>query len=75
MNAVKPPKSGDEILEMYYLDIRSHLLEVAAALDRIERAGGSTQNPRLTRLLQAAEIAVGPGPDRAIRLHEFLSEK
>ena len=75
MNAIKPPKSGDELLEMYYLDIRSHLLEAAAALDRIERAGGSTQAPRLARLLKAAEIAIGPGPDRATRMHEFLSDK
>jgi len=74
MSAIQPPKSGTELLDMYYLDIRSHLLETAAALDRIERAGGSAQNPRLARLLQAAEIAIGPGPDRAIRLHEFLSE-
>ena len=75
MSAIKPPKSGDELLELYYLDMRSHLLETAAALDRIERAGGSTQAPRLARLLQAAEIAVGPGPDRARAMQEFLSEK
>ena len=74
MNAIKPPKTGDELLELYYLDIRSHLLETAAALDRIDRAGG-TSSPRLPRLLKAAEIAIGPGPDRATRLHEFLSEK
>jgi hypothetical protein len=42
--------------------------------DRIERAGG-TKNPRLPRLLKAAEIAIGPGPDRALRMQEFLSEK
>jgi hypothetical protein len=75
MSAVKPPKTGDELLEMYYLDIRSHLLEAAAALDRIERAGGSLQAPRPARLLEAAKIALGPGPDRATRMQEFLSEK
>ena len=26
-----------ELLDLYFLDIRSHLLEVAAGLDRIER--------------------------------------
>ncbi len=74
MNPISPPKTGDELLDLYYLDIRSRLLEAAAALDRVDRAGG-TQNPRLPRLLKAAEIALGPGPDRALRMQEFLSEK
>lgn len=67
-----PPKSGTELLDQYYLDMRCHLLEVAAALDRIGAAGG-TADPRLPRLLKAAEIALDAKPDRAARFLEFLS--
>lgn len=65
-------KSGTELLDQYYLDMRCHLLEIAAALDRIDRAGG-TADPRLPRLLKAAAIAVDAKPGRAARLLEFLS--
>ncbi len=34
------PKTSKELLDMYFLDMRSALLETAAALDRIERAEG-----------------------------------
>ena len=69
---ISSPKTGTELLEQYYLDMRCHLLEVASALDRIERAGG-TADPRLARLLQAAEIALDAKPGRAARVLEFLS--
>ena len=70
--AMRPPKTGDELLDMHYLDMRSHLLEVAAAFDRIERAGGS-RDPRLAQLRQAGHIALGADGDRARRLLELLS--
>lgn len=72
MKTAASPKSGTELLDMYYLDLRSHLLEVAAGLDRIGRAGG-TADPRLARLRQAAAIATGPAPERVVRLLESLS--
>ncbi len=64
-----------ELLDLYYHEMRSHLLEVAAALDRIERAGGSIPggDVRLKRLLAAARIAVGDEPERAQRFLEYLS--
>jgi hypothetical protein len=35
----RSPKTAQELLDIYYLDIRCALLETAAALDRMERAG------------------------------------
>ena len=67
-----PPKTAGELLDMYYLDMRSHLLEVAAAFDRIDEAGG-THDPRLTRLREVAQIAVGGEGDRARRFLQHLS--
>ena len=39
-NALKLPcpKSGAELLDMYYLEIRCNLLEAAATFDRLERS-------------------------------------
>lgn len=66
------PKTGTELLDHYYLDMRCQLLEYAAALDRIQAAGG-TADPRLARLQQAAQIATGAAPDRVRRFLELLS--
>lgn len=66
------PKTGAELLDLYYLDMRCHLLEYAAALDRIEAAGGAP-DARLQRLRQAAEIATGTAPDRVKHFLELLS--
>ncbi len=71
--ALTPPKTGQELLDLYAADLRSHLLEVAAGFDRIERAGGADAS-RLARLRQAAAIAVDSRPERARRLLEELSE-
>ena len=74
MNALQSPKDSTELLDMYYKDMRSHLLEVAAAFDRIERQGASGDDPRLKQLRELAHIAVDESPDRAKRYLEHLSD-
>lgn len=69
---LSPPKSADELVDLYYHDMRSHLLEVAAAFDRIDRAGG-TADPRLEALRRVSRIAVDDAPDRAECLLRQLS--
>ena len=71
--ALTPPKTGPELLDLYAADLRSHLLEVSAGFDRIERAGGADE-ARLARLRRAAAIAVDGRPERARRFLEELSE-
>jgi hypothetical protein len=70
--SLAPVKSPEELLDLYYHDLRSHLLEVAAGFDRIERAGAS-DDPRLARLRRIAALAVDEQPERARRLLEELS--
>lgn len=49
--------NANEILDREFLDIRSKLLDVAAALDRLERAEGSLESdPRMKLLKTAAEL-------------------
>jgi hypothetical protein len=67
-----PPKTAKGLLDLYYADMRSHLLEVAAAFDRLDRAGG-TDDPRLQALRRVARIAVDDQPNRSRRFLEELS--
>jgi hypothetical protein len=70
------PKRGSELLDMYFLEIRSHLLEAAAGLDRIERAPGGAEaleDKRARDLLQALSELGKPGADRAERFLTLFS--
>ena len=73
MRELRPPKSAAELLDMYADDIRSHILEIAGAFDRIDRAGGSS-GERLCRLREAACLAAAADVgERAVRILELLS--
>jgi hypothetical protein len=79
MSAERPasPQDAGQLLDLYFLDLRCHLLEAAAALDRIERAPGGAAamaDPRMVRLRASLEILASPGADRAERFLDFFSE-
>jgi len=70
-------KDAQELLEMYYLEIRSHLLEAAAGIDRIAAAAGgddAMQDPRMTRVMESLDLLREPGTDRAPRFLELFSD-
>ncbi len=71
------PRTAAELLEMTFLEIRSHLLEAAAGFDRIERAKGGKEifrDPRLRKLCQALAILKTQGADRAGRFLNLFSD-
>ncbi|MGA0332627.1 MAG: hypothetical protein ACO3N7_03055 [Kiritimatiellia bacterium] len=75
---MKSPKSAPELVDQFYLHMRSALLETAAAFDRIQGAGEAQsvwQDPRLNGLRQAAQIVAGEEAERARRILELLSVK
>ncbi len=57
------------VLNREFLEIRSRVLELAAALDRLDRAperpGAHPPDRRLAQLRQAIESLLEPGPGRA----------
>jgi hypothetical protein len=70
------PKSAPELLDMFYLHMRSALLETAAAFDRIQAARGAEEvweDRRMQKLRAAAELIVAEEPERARRILESLS--
>ncbi|MEX2605898.1 MAG: hypothetical protein WD708_01005 [Kiritimatiellia bacterium] len=75
---MKSPKSAPELLDQFYLHMRSALIETAASFDRIQRAGGGDsvwRDPRLEELREAARIIQEDGSDRTRRILELLSVK
>ena len=61
-------QTADEILDRTFLEIRARVLEVAAALDRIERADDDNHaaaDPRVQNLRRAIEVLNTDGFDRA----------
>lgn len=38
-SVIPPPKSGRELVDEYFIENRTRLLEIAAFLDRLDRAG------------------------------------
>ena len=75
------PRSSDQICNETFLESRAKLLEVAANLDRIDRAvadgsmlSSESQTQRQT-ITEAIEILLSSQPDRAARLQHLFSRK
>lgn len=68
--------TAEEVLDKYFLDARCMLLEVAATLDRYDRAGPSGGDPRLEKLHEAISIVADrrAAADRAERLLTLFSD-
>ena len=68
--------SAADVLDRDFLSIRCRLVELAAALDRIDRADGSAAgDPRLAQIGRSLEILGGPSADRAERVQMEFSLK
>lgn len=71
-------RSARDILEQDFLDIRCLILNLAAALDRIDRAEGadSVSNHEQMKLLQGGlDILQQDGPGRAEKVQLHFSDK
>jgi hypothetical protein len=76
MNPLKTAREASEVLDRDFLETRGRLLEVAASLDRIDRAPDSTHghpDRRLAQLRRGIEALLEPGPGRAETLQMLFS--
>jgi hypothetical protein len=65
-----------QVLDHDFLETRCKILEIAAILDRIDRAParhGEHPDPRLAHLRQAIEALLEPGPGRAETVQRIFS--
>jgi hypothetical protein len=69
-----PPLEAPELLNIEFLEIRARLLQVAAALDRLDRAEGDvSRDKRRGDLDQAIRVLLETGPGRAEKLQRVFS--
>ncbi len=65
-----------QVLDRDFLETRSRILEIAAALDRLDRApgrAGDAPDRRVAQLRQAIEALLEPGPGRAETIQRIFS--
>lgn len=69
------PLTAAQVLDREFLEMRAKVLELAASLDRLERAEGSVDgDSRLVRLHHALECLLdGGNSDRAERIQLLFS--
>ena len=77
MNAKLPtcPLTGPEIVDEYFIENRTRLLEIAAFLDRLDRADEqhAARDFRMQVFAEAVGALAGPG-DRLTRIQLLLSD-
>lgn len=67
------PQAAATVLDGYFLEARSKLLDLAAILDRIDRGGGMPNDPRLKRIHEAIGLLGERGADRAEKVQTVFS--
>jgi hypothetical protein len=68
------PLDAPTLFDQQYLEIRARLLEVASALDRVDRASGSVEgDPRMKKIREAIGMLSSPDADRAEQLQLIFS--
>ena len=73
-------RNGDQVVAESFLEVRAKLLEVAATLDRIDRAceSAAVDEPAKSKrelLIEATKILLSEDPNRAERLQQLFSRK
>jgi hypothetical protein len=69
-----PGRTKQLVLDEEFLPLRAKILEIAAGLDRLDRAEGATAgDPRRARLEQALRLLTEPGERRAERVQLLFS--
>ena len=68
------PMPASRVMDQFFLEARSKLLDLAAILDRLDRGDGTAAaDPRLERIRKAALILLEQGNGRAERIQQLFS--
>ncbi len=69
-------RTAIEMLDRHFLEIRHRILDIAAGLDRIDRADDASKtrlDPRHRQLEEAVRLLIDGKPDRAERIQMAFS--
>lgn len=67
------PATKQQVIDLYFLEHRAKLLDIAAFLDRLDRAEGE-EDFRIDALRRAIDVLRQSKPSRARRILEVLSD-
>lgn len=68
------PRKSTDVFEQEFLPVRAKILEVAAALDRLDRASGSlAADARRSQVQAAIQVLLRPDDDRAEQVQLIFS--
>ncbi|MCX6889699.1 MAG: hypothetical protein NTU71_09855 [Verrucomicrobia bacterium] len=68
-----PPRSREQVAELHFMDARYKLLDLAAFLDRLERASGGDDH-RIRGLRQALPLLLEKGDGRVAKILSLWSD-
>lgn len=70
------PLSGEDVVDRYFMEHRAKLLDIAAFLDRLDRAGPppGREDVRVRALRRAIPLLVDGAGDRTRRVLELFSD-
>lgn len=70
------PATRSKVIELYFMEHRAKLLDIAAFLDRIDRAEDDTDKDdfRIIAMRQAIQHLLDDKPGRAKRIQELCSD-
>ena len=69
--------TSEQLVDEFFIENRNRVLEVAAFLDRLDRAdvsGQSVLDFRLRALAESLDVLAGPAGSRLRRIQEILSD-
>jgi hypothetical protein len=72
------PLTAAQVLDTYFLETRAKLLEIAANLDRVDRAADAAvikNDPRNTFIHASLKILLADAPDRAEKIQRLYSKE
>jgi hypothetical protein len=65
--------AAPSVLDREFLELRARILELGAALDRLDREGRPQDDPRLTAIARAIEVLRSADADRAEQVQLIFS--
>lgn len=76
MSAIPSPRSGTGLIDEYFIENRTRLLEVAAYLDRLDRSGDAsvTSDFRMRAFREALAVLASDGRGRVEQIQMIFSD-
>jgi hypothetical protein len=74
-SAISSPKTGRQLVDDFFIENRTRLLDIAAFLDRLNRAGGDERDFRMRAFREALEVLRDTQPGRTERVQMVFSDR